>query len=147
METKRAKTECRLCGIKDTANFHDVKVLYDAVCFDHRPLCASFICPVLCNPVHVNNDVRQSKLPNWYKATTDTTVCYRDILNNYLTNKYIPKELLSYNGACSMCEHHNLLDVYCNKIIGCISCATENVIPLHSIHNSIIFLAGLNMLL
>jgi len=35
-----------------------------------------------------------------------------------------------------MCEHHNLFDVYYNKIIGCISCATENVIPPHSVHNN-----------
>ena len=63
-------------------------------------------------------------------------MCYKDDLNNYLTNIDIPKDLLSCNGACSMSEHHNLLDVYYNKIISCISCATENVIPLQSVHNN-----------
>ena len=62
----------------------------------------------------MNNDVRNSKLPNWCKATTDTIVCYKAVLNNYLTSVDIPKDLLSCNGACSMSEHHNILDVYYN---------------------------------
>ena len=93
-----------ICSRSLTANFHDVKVLYDAVCSDHRPLCASFICPVLCNQVYVNNDVRHSKLPNWCKATTDTTVCYKDVLNNYLTNIDIPKDRACVRACVCVCH-------------------------------------------
>ena len=35
-----------------------------------------------------------------------------------------------------MSYHHNLLDVYYNNIISCISCATEAVKPPHLVHNN-----------
>ena len=75
-------------------------------------------------------------VPNWCKATPDATEHYKDSLNNYLTNIDIPKELLSCSGACNMSDHHNLLDMYYNNIISCISCATEAVIPPHLVHNN-----------
>ena len=138
-----------ICSRSLNTNFDDVKVLYEAVCSDHRPLCANFLCPVLCNPMNVNNDVRHPKyVPNWCKVTSDTIEYYKDSLNNYLTNIDIPKDLLSCTGACNMSDHHNLLDMYYNNIISCISCATEAVIPPHLVHNNQHNVpAGLNMLL
>jgi len=51
----------------------------------------------------VNNDVRHSKLPNWCKATTDTIVCYKDVLNNYLTNIDIPKDRACVRACVHVC--------------------------------------------
>jgi len=54
--------------------------------------------------VYVNNDVRHSKLPNWCKATTDTIVCYKDVLNNYLTNIDIPKDRACVRACVCVCH-------------------------------------------
>jgi len=127
-----------ICSKYLSHNFTDVKVLYGMVCSDHRPICAKLMCSVADSAAssHSDTDVRSRAAPNWSRVSCATVDTYRYTLDNYLCNIDIPRNLLSCTGVCSDSAHRKLIDSYYDNVVKCISCATDDAIPLTGPHQN-----------
>ena len=98
---------------------------------NHEPIFLSITLDTLPRvPNHViiegNSDTPR---PIWRKATEQHVSNYRHDLKHSLDNLALNNGISCNDPTCSNIEHHNDLDVFCNKLVGCIDLAVNDNIP------------------
>jgi len=126
-------TDHNACSQSLLSLFTDVEVLHGMICSNHRPLSALLGCSLTCihDIVHTGHSAFTHRYYTcWECVCNEDILRYRCRLDELLRNVNIPTDLLSCNSeCCDPCEHCSFIDLYYDKIIGCVVRATENVIP------------------
>lgn len=112
----------------------DLKVLYDCICSDHRPL--QFVLHAVlevADRTHGQESVCQ--VPDWIKCNQNDLDYYATYLANLLQQQQLFMPSVCCVNNCTNVDHHVDIDMYLSKICECVRQATTNCIP-NRVHKS-----------
>ena len=137
-----------LCTKLIDNNIIEVKVLYDYVLSDHKPLSVIFvsILGVSCRS-QTETDASQFFHQCWSDIDGSVLAQYCDYLDFLLYDVEIPRELqvcLSSGSRCVECGHRDSLNLYYRQVMMCIEHAVNAYIPSKKSVNTAYHVPGWN---
>lgn len=126
----------------------DMKILYDFICSDHRPM--SFVLNCHCQitlPKISDTDVdsRKSVFHDWSKVDAAAASFYSNDLFDSLCLIDVPDCLHSCcHTRCNNTMHISAIDNYYNDVINCVKCSVDRVIPVKTGHHNEFNVPGWN---
>jgi len=129
-----------LCSHVMNTRVSNMKILYDYICSDHRPL--SFVLNCQCQitlPCMFNTDGYSSKpvFHDWSKVDNYIASMYSETLYEQLSLIEIPHSLRNCcNSRCDDPQHAVEIDNYYRDVIQCVSRSIDRVIPFRTAHDN-----------
>jgi exonuclease III len=119
------------------SNISDVKVLYDYLCSDHRPLTALLQCtPASFIDIEESDTDSFTSSFQWSNATSAELYNYLSVLSDKLSSICYPNYLSSCSVNCNDAQHISAIDSYYSDVMNCVKQAVEYAIPKKCVHIS-----------
>ena len=136
-----------LCTTSLDRDIIDIKVMYDYITSDHKPLSAK-IERVIDSADKYTEPGSLSPTRRCWKSVDDMTkLHYSNYVDVLLQNVVVPNELhtcLSSGSRCFDCSHHVSVSNYYNQILTCVEAAVNTYIPLKHYDSSTFCVPGWN---
>jgi len=126
----------------------EVKVLYDHISSDHKPLSISFanlLESVDCNISKTDTVVSTQRC--WNAVDDLTKLYYSTYLDQLLQSVPVPSDLqlcLCTSNSCAECNHHQSIIDYYNQIMWCVESAVNVFVPVKNTVDSTYNVPGWN---
>ena len=134
-----------LCTTSLDRDISDIRVLYDYISSDHKPLSVKIGRVIDSSDIHTGN---LSPTRRCWKSVDDMTkLHYSNYVDMLLQNIVVPNELrfcLSSGSRCSDCSHYASMSNYYNQILSCVEAAVNTYIPLKNYDSTNFSVPGWN---